>query len=51
MDAQTGKEKACLEGHTDMVNSVAISKDAKFAISGSGDKIISDGKHLLATPA
>ena len=36
----TGKEISKLEGHTNTVASVAISKDGKTIVSGSYDKII-----------
>ena len=39
-DAETGKEKAQLLGHSDYVRSVAISVDGKTIISGSNDKSI-----------
>ncbi len=36
-DMATGKETSKLEGHTAAVTSVAISKDGKTIVSGSGD--------------
>ncbi len=39
-DVETGKEKAKLEGHTNWVQSVAISTDGKTIVSGSVDKTI-----------
>ena len=39
-DAESGKQKAKLEGHSRDVYSVAISKDGKTIVSGSGDKTI-----------
>ena len=39
-DAETGKEKAKLEGHSGPVSSVAISSDGKTIVSGSWDKTI-----------
>ena len=37
---ETGKETSNLEGHTDMVFSVAISPDSKTIVSGSRDNTI-----------
>ena len=39
-DMATGKEMSKLEGHSDTVASVAISKDGKTIVSGSYDKTI-----------
>ncbi len=40
-DLTTGKVITTLKGHTNFVNSVAISKDGKYALTGSNDKTIS----------
>ena len=37
---KTGKTIKFLEGHTSDVNSVAISQDGKYALSGSDDKTL-----------
>ena len=39
-DMATGKESSKLEGHSDTVASVAISKDGETIVSGSYDKTI-----------
>ena len=39
-DASTGHELKVLEGHTDVVNSVAFSRDGKQIVSGSQDKSV-----------
>ena len=39
-DMATGKEMSKLEGHTDVVMSVAISPDGKTIVSGSYDKTV-----------
>ena len=40
LDAESGKETAKLEGHNNVVSSVAISSDGKTIVSGSFDKTI-----------
>jgi WD40 repeat protein len=39
-DASTGAELNVLRGHTDSVNSVAISRDGMRIVSGSDDKTV-----------
>ena len=39
-DLSTGRCTAVLEGHTDWVNSVALSGDGRTAISGSEDSTV-----------
>jgi WD40 repeat protein len=39
-DASTGAELNVLKGHTDWVNSVAISRDGMRIVSGSDDKTV-----------
>ena len=39
-DALTGQQKSVMEGHTDSVDSVAISADGKTIVSGSWDETV-----------
>ena len=39
-DLASGEVKSTLEGHTDDVNTVAISPDGKTIVSGSDDKTV-----------
>src|SRR5262249_57417212 len=39
-NARTGKEIRTFQGHTDMVQSVAFSKDGKLLVTGSHDKTV-----------
>ena len=39
-DAENGKEKAKLEGHSDEVSSITLSFDGKTIVSGSNDRTI-----------
>lgn len=54
-DLMTGKVVKTLDGHTDAVNDIAITKDGKFMVSGSNDKTarvwdLNTGKQLRILP-
>ena len=40
MESTRKRQKAVLQGHTDSVNSVAITSDNKYIVSGGADKTV-----------